>query len=707
MNNAKTRNIQILRQIHKNTPFYIAFLLIMKEDFTLNFAFYLFSYFFRFIGIFILTGCFIIDPEKIKNTIVLSDIVRYITSYELVSLFKLTNRVYVIISLIIFGIFVLQNLLYLLKILEYKKSDTKEEMTSYKIPKCKKSAKNIPFPNNKYNKNIKTLLPIRQSSTIILKENSTNLSQKYPSENNFQMIDKKSIFSSFQRGKNRIPKFNFNKRQNSWEKSKIMKNDDSIKKIKIEQIHNYKIQYLLLKEKIKNFSSQENISLDIKNKIIQEISIKLNLILKKSNEYLEEQKPENDNIENIEENNNDIEYNKNLLNIYKEKNEKWNKRLQEIKNNNYISNLISQINEVDKGINLYEKENEELLLNNGISKNDIILPNIQRNNKIENDSILERQLQNKIIEFKDKIGQELAISKKIKDNEISIKKLDEIINNFNEKSGGFLDNDNNDIFVEENNFNIDFSNINNDIFKFNKKRKLSKLNELISVKNDHQNNNLNNTTSANKDSKNRIITSENQSNVEENIYMLPFTTKRKNLSCSNIPISGNETVNNNKKIKEIILQNLDLKEKEEKSLINAPENGEISLKKYKHIKLKPNFSFTNDYHKFKDDNINKFKKLQSSAEITNLKNNDNNNLNNKEDLIKESIVDDSSNKIENIQNIASIEKNSKFNRKKRMKDLYNENNKVNNDINEIKKERFSTTTEQREKVLNTIMYDDL
>ena len=582
-----------------------------------------------------------------------------------------------------------------------------KKITKNKIPKCKKSAKNIPFPNNKYNKNIKTLLPIRQSSTIILKENSTNLSQKYPSENNFQMIDKKSIFSSFQRGKNRIPKFNFNKRQNSWEKSKIMKNDDSIKKIKIEQIHNYKIQYLLLKEKIKNFSSQENISLDIKNKIIQEISIKLNLILKKSNEYLEEQKPENDNIENIEENNNDIEYNKNLLNIYKEKNEKWNKRLQEIKNNNYISNLISQINEIDKGINLYEKENEELLLNNGINKNDIILPNIQRNNKIENDSILERQLQNKIIEFKDKIGQELAISKKIKDNEISIKKLDEIINNFNEKSGRFMDNNNNDIFVEENNFIIDFSNINNDIFKFNKKRKLSKLNELISAKNEHQNNNLNNTTSANKDSKNRIITSENQSNVEENIYMLPFTTKRKNLSCSNIPISGNETVNNNKKIKEIILQNLDLKEKEEKSLINAPANGEISLKKYKHIKLKPNFSFTNDYHKFKDDNINKFKKLQSSAEITNLKNNENNNLNNKEDLIKESIVDDSSNKIENIQNIASIEKNSKFNRNKRMKDLYNENNKVNNDINEIKKERFSTTTEQREKVLNTIMYDDL
>ena len=44
-----------------------------------------------------------------------------------------------------------------------------------KIPKCKKSAKNIPFPNKKYSKNIKTLLPTRQSSTMTLKENS-NLS---------------------------------------------------------------------------------------------------------------------------------------------------------------------------------------------------------------------------------------------------------------------------------------------------------------------------------------------------------------------------------------------------------------------------------------------------------------------------------------------------------------------------------------------------
>ena len=578
-----------------------------------------------------------------------------------------------------------------------------------KIPKCKKSAKNIPFPNNKYNKNIKQLLPIRQSSIITFKENTTNLSHKYPSENNFQILNKKSIFSSFQRSKNKIQKFNTNKRQNSWEKSKIIKNNNSIKKIKIEQIHNYKIQYLLLKEKIKNFSSQENISLDIKNKVIQEISSKLNLILKKSNEYLEVQNQENDSVENLENiNSNNIERNKKILGLYSERYKKWNNILKEITNNDYILNLTEQINEIDKEINLYEKENEYLLANNE-NKNDIILPSIQKINKIDNDLILNRQLQNKIIEYKDKIAQEIEISKKIKDNEINIKKFDKIINELNEKF-----NNKETLSHEGNTFNdkIKYLNINKEIFKFkfNKKKKLTKINEFLFLKNENKSN-LNNTTTTNKESKNRIITSENQTNLEENIHMIPFTTKRKNLSCSNISVLNEEKVINNKKIKELILKNLDLKEKEEKTLINIHEdnnNNNISLKKYKHIKLKPNFSFTNDYHKFKDDNINKYKKLQSSAEITNLKNNENNiNINsNKEDLIKESVVDDSENKVD-IQNIASNEKSNKFNRNKRIKDIYEENNKVNNDLGEIKKERFSTTTEQRQKVLNTIMYDDL
>ena len=580
-----------------------------------------------------------------------------------------------------------------------------KKIAKNKNPLSKKSAKNIPFPkNNMLANNIKSLVPVRQLSTLILQDNnSSNLSQKYPSEINFQIV-KKNIFSSIQRNmKNKIPKCsNFKKRQISWEKTN---------NLKIEQVHNYKIQYLLIKEKIEKIQNQKNITLDIKNKLLQEINLKLKTILKKANDYLEEQNQENNINYNFNDNDNNIEQNKKSLKIFIDKYKKLNNKLQEINNKNYISSMNNKINEIDKEINFYEKENEELLLNEN-NKNELILPNIQKINKIENDLILERQLQNKIIEYKDKIAQEISISKKIKDNEINIKKLETLINELNTKNKDILDNSKDEFFIEENNSdknNTDFININREIFKLNKKRKVTKLNEMMALKK-----NLNHTTLINKDSDSRIITSENQSNVEENIFKIPFTTKRKNLSCSNISMMNNDTtINNNKLIKELILKNLDEKEKEEKALINIHEQGDTSLKKYKHIKLKPNFSFTNDYHKFKDDNINKFKKLQSSAEISNLRNNENVN-NNKEDLIKESVVDEISNKLE-APSTPSNEKSNKYNRNKRVIDFnmepikkaYNENYKANNNFDENKREIFSFTTEQREKVLNTIMYDDL
>ena len=295
------------------------------------------------------------------------------------------------------------------------------------------------------------------------------------------------------------------------------------------------------------------------------------MILKKSNEYLEVQNQENDTVENLENiNSNNIERNKKILGLYSERYKKWNNILKEITNNDYILNLTEQINEIDKEINLYEKENEYLLANNE-NKNDIILPSIQKINKIDNDLILNRQLQNKIIEYKDKIAQEIEISKKIKDNEINIKKFDKIINELNEKF-----NNKETLSHEGNTFNdkIKYLNINKEIlkFKFNKKKKLTKINEFLFLKNENKSN-LNNTTTTNKESKNRIITSENQTNLEENIHMIPFTTKRKNLSCSNISVLNEEKVINNKKIKELILKNLDLKEKEEKALINIHEDN--------------------------------------------------------------------------------------------------------------------------------------
>ena len=122
--------------------------------------------------------------------------------------------------------------------------------------------------------------------------------------------------------------------------------------------------------------------------------------------------------------------NQKMLNIYSEKYKTRLKKLQKINNNEYIDNINNQIKEIEKEINLYEKENEELLNNN---KNEIFLPNIQKL-KSDQDLILDRQLQNKINEYKDKIIQEISISKKIKDNEINIRELEEIISNLKEKN---------------------------------------------------------------------------------------------------------------------------------------------------------------------------------------------------------------------------------------------------------------------------------
>ena len=593
------------------------------------------------------------------------------------------------------------------------KSIFDKKLLKSNIPKCKKSLKNIPFPNNKYIKNVKSLKPIRKSSTLSLKDEN-NISKKYSPEYNFQMMFKKSLISSFQRSINKIPKYNVKKRINSTEKFKNIFSDNSFSykknQIKIEHIHNFKIQYLLLKENINKIYNQENIPLDIKNQMMEEIKTKLITIFKKTNEYIKHK--------NFEEKNKIFENNQKMLNIYSEKYKTRLKKLQKINNNEYIDNINNQIKEIEKEINLYEKENEELLNNN---KNEIFLPNIQKL-KSDQDLILDRQLQNKINEYKDKIIQEISISKKIKDNEINIRELEEIISNLKEKNCSeeySSDNKTNNIIY---NNNTDFLDLDEDIYNFNKKKKLSNLNELISLKSEYSSN-VNHTTSSNKESKNRIITDENQSKKEDNknIFILPFTTKRKNLSSSNITVDDNN-IKNNRKIKEIILKNLDRKEKEEKALINSHENDNSSIYKYKHIKLKPNFSFNNDYYKFKEDkfNKNKFTKFQSSAEITNLNTNNNEN-NDKEELIKESIVNDSSNKNnENnnaINNININDKNWKFNRNKRIKDInginmetvnkiYNEINKANN-TQDIKKERFCTSNEQREKVLNTIMYDDL
>ena len=128
-NNAQTR--QILRQMHKDAPVYVPFILIMKKDFTTSFSFYLFSYFFRFIGILILSGnC---DIESTKGIKTFASWARFITSHNLINLLNLNNKHYLVGSIIIFIAFLILNILYLMKIMKYQDNDSKEKIKTNEL----------------------------------------------------------------------------------------------------------------------------------------------------------------------------------------------------------------------------------------------------------------------------------------------------------------------------------------------------------------------------------------------------------------------------------------------------------------------------------------------------------------------------------------------------------------------------------------------
>ena len=683
-----------------------------------------------------------------------------------------------------------------------------------KIPKC---TKNISIPKNVNNKNTnkKTLLPSKQSSTSSLKNTNYNSKKNY-SRKSIPFIQTRNIHSSIQNFNQMLQKKALNNniynRIFSRDKIKNEKNDESSntsrKNINIDHLYNYKIEYYLLKDNIqkilRNQIDKDNI--DVTNKIMGEIIIKLKKIMEKINEHSIKNKEGKKKL-NIKEG-----YNKKLLTLYEEKYNKEYEKLKELSDSNYINRINTELTEVQNRINYIEKENKELLLDNQFNKtnkifNTIKLPNIKKtktiNNIIKNEENInmEKQLQNKIKEYKNQIGQELLISKKIKDNELNLKKYEEIINNLNIKYNTLQNNFEKGIFNEEDNLNeceniyikenlpmVNVKNIDknnneiniidenileekdkgkkkpkNELVLIEKKRisKINKKNELISLLDKNSNDDI----PKNKDTKNKNknITLDDISKFEENhnILSLPYpTSKKKNLSCANV--TSNINISNNKTIKELILKNLDQKEKEEKALINIHENDTLSSNKFKHIKLKPNFSFNNDYYLFKDEKIKKIPKLQSSVEnkskkIVNLYNNNKD----KEELINESInIDESSTKNndtnnKNNENLTKLNYNfnsnnnnsniitkitndkddinnsfSEINSKRIMKkrknpDLIgrnlinninnmiimpstkNKNNQINKEEEEKKNDHFSTYGEQREKVLNTIMYDDI
>ena len=197
-----------------------------------------------------------------------------------------------------------------------------------KIPKGNIFSKNIPIPTIINQNNRKSLLPSKQSSTTSLKNNSNT--KKTYSGKNIPFIPDRNIYSSIRYFNNVIEKkknkkYYFKKRISSSEKSKSEKNDESSctsrKNINIDQAYNFKIEYDLLKQNIHKILGNkiENNEINLTNKIMEEIIIKLNKILEKTNKHIMKNENENENKNKLEIKtniNNKEELNKKLLNLY-------------------------------------------------------------------------------------------------------------------------------------------------------------------------------------------------------------------------------------------------------------------------------------------------------------------------------------------------------------------------------------------------------
>ena len=599
-----------------------------------------------------------------------------------------------------------------------------KKISMSKIPKCTQGQilRQIPFPGGRFKDcNIKNLILSKQPSTTSLK--STNYkSKKSSSGKSIPIIYANNYNEKINESK--TLNLTFKKRLCSSGKSKSEKKEDSSitsrknkKNINIDFLYNVKIEYYLLREEI-NYILNKNINsenIDAKNKILKHMILKVQKILEKSNKFGNNNKKQET----------QKEINKKMLSLCIDKYNKINKRLKEISKSNYLTKLNNQIKEIKKRINLYENENKDLLLNNNKNiknlndnnvNNAITLPSLPII-KNELDLNLDNQLKNRITEYKDQIAQDIIISKKIKNNEINIKNLERAIEKLNSRYKILSDNYEKGIFTEEDNFN-EFKNIN--INNFNVIKSIIKSYDKINMENDpfEIEKNINfelNCINAQKLTKERsnANTLENYPNFGEKILSLPtLPLKRKNLSYTNI--NSNTNNNNKREIKELILKNLDQKEKEEKSLINMhEENNNFFSNKYK-LMLKPNFSFNNDYYLFKDERIKKIPKMQSSVENKN--NLIENFYNNKqsEEIINESInIDESSQKFLDEISLKKINNDIKTHLSEKNENENNSKEYINNQSNNFSidnqenKNLLSNTVKQREKALNTVMYDSI
>ena len=133
MNGERSKYTQVVQHVHKNIPLYVPFLLMMKIDFTENFAFFFFFFFFRFVGLLILCWDFAIEGYQIKDNKSLSQWMRNITVYKLAQILGISNMGYIVISFIIFVLFAIRIFLYGTTIYKIKSKKDIESIRPYRF----------------------------------------------------------------------------------------------------------------------------------------------------------------------------------------------------------------------------------------------------------------------------------------------------------------------------------------------------------------------------------------------------------------------------------------------------------------------------------------------------------------------------------------------------------------------------------------------
>ena len=93
---------QIVKQTNKDTPSFTILLLFIKEDAFQNEIFYLFSIFFRFLGLLIVCGNYDNSSAVSLDCLTISTFFRVFSSYGLTEKLRMTNLIYFVLSIIIF-----------------------------------------------------------------------------------------------------------------------------------------------------------------------------------------------------------------------------------------------------------------------------------------------------------------------------------------------------------------------------------------------------------------------------------------------------------------------------------------------------------------------------------------------------------------------------------------------------------------------------